>query len=153
MFLSESEVAQLFPTLCNPMDCSLPGSSIHGIFQAIVLEWGAIAFSRGSSWPRDRTWVSLIVDRSHQGSFLKTLSNMTWSYLIVSIIHLQSEIFVDSLDGVLFQLLSIQWHFLAFNYIALGCSLSLFLIQYAFLRLKRRHKWRSHPSEKKFKLI
>ena len=42
---SESEVAQSCPTLCNPMDCSLPGSSIHGIFQAKVLEWGAIAFS------------------------------------------------------------------------------------------------------------
>ena len=42
---SESEVAQSYPTLSNPMDCSLPGSSIHGIFQARVLEWGAIAFS------------------------------------------------------------------------------------------------------------
>ena len=43
---SESEVAQLCPTLSNPMDCSLPGSSNHGIFQARVLEWGAIAFSK-----------------------------------------------------------------------------------------------------------
>ena len=42
---SESEVTQLCLTLSNPMDCSLPGSSIHGIFQARVLEWGAIAFS------------------------------------------------------------------------------------------------------------
>ena len=42
---SESEVAQLCATLSNPMDCSLPGSSIHGIFQARILEWGAIAFS------------------------------------------------------------------------------------------------------------
>ena len=42
---SESEVAQSFPTLSNPMDCSLPGSSIHGILQARVLEWVAIAFS------------------------------------------------------------------------------------------------------------
>ena len=42
---SESEVAQLCPTLCDPMDCSPPGSSIHGIFQARVLEWGAITFS------------------------------------------------------------------------------------------------------------
>ena len=42
---SESEVAQSCLTLCDPMDCSLPGSSIHGIFQARVLEWGAIAFS------------------------------------------------------------------------------------------------------------
>ena len=42
---SESEVTQSCPTLCNPMDCSPPGSSVHGIFQARVLEWGAIAFS------------------------------------------------------------------------------------------------------------
>ena len=42
---SESEDAQLYPTLSDPMDCSLPGSSVHGIFQARVLEWGAIAFS------------------------------------------------------------------------------------------------------------
>ena len=41
----ESEVAQSYPTLSDPMDCGLPGSSIHGIFQARVLEWGAIAFS------------------------------------------------------------------------------------------------------------
>ena len=43
---SEREVTQLYPTLSDPMDYSLPGSSIHGIFQARVLEWGAIAFSR-----------------------------------------------------------------------------------------------------------
>ena len=42
---SQSEVSQSCPTLSDPMDCSLPGSSIHGIFQARVLEWGAIAFS------------------------------------------------------------------------------------------------------------
>jgi len=42
---SESEVIQLCPTLSDPMDCSLPGSSAHGIFQARVVEWGAIAFS------------------------------------------------------------------------------------------------------------
>ena len=41
---SESEAAQLCPTLCDPMDCSTPGSSVHGIFQARVQEWGAIAF-------------------------------------------------------------------------------------------------------------
>ena len=58
-----SEVTQLCLTLCDPMDCSLPGSSVHGIFQAIVLEWIAISFSRGSSQPRERTQVSRIVDR------------------------------------------------------------------------------------------
>ena len=46
---SESEVAQSCPTLSNPMDCSSPGSSVHGIFQARVLEWDAIAFSSWSS--------------------------------------------------------------------------------------------------------
>ena len=44
-------VSQLFPTLCNPIDCSPPGSSIHGILQARILEWVAIPFSRGSSNP------------------------------------------------------------------------------------------------------
>ena len=44
---SESEVTQSCPTLSDPMDCSLPGFSIHGIFQARELEWGAIAFSKG----------------------------------------------------------------------------------------------------------
>ena len=43
---SESEVVQSCPTLCDPMDCSPPGPSVHGIFQATVLEWGAIAFSK-----------------------------------------------------------------------------------------------------------
>ena len=55
---SESEVTQSCPTLCYPMDCSLSGSSIYGIFQTRVLEWIAIAFSRGSSRPRDQTCVS-----------------------------------------------------------------------------------------------
>ena len=58
-----SEVAQPCPTLRDPMDCSLLGSSIHGIFQERILEWGAIAFSRGSSRPRDWTWVSCSVGR------------------------------------------------------------------------------------------
>ena len=51
-------VAQSCPTLCDPMDCSPLGSSVHGILQARILEWIAIPFSRGSSWPRDRTQVS-----------------------------------------------------------------------------------------------
>ena len=51
-------VNMLCPTLCNPMDCSSPGSSVHEISQARTLEWVAISFSRGSSWPRDWTCVS-----------------------------------------------------------------------------------------------
>ena len=55
-------VAQLCSILCEPMDCSPPGSSIHGILQARILEEVAIPFSRGSSWPRDQTWVSCTAD-------------------------------------------------------------------------------------------
>ena len=60
---SESEVAQSCPTLCDHMDCSLSGSSVHGVFQARVLEWIAISFSRWSSWPRNWTRVSCIAGR------------------------------------------------------------------------------------------
>ena len=49
--------------LCNPLDCSPPGSSVHGIFQARILEWVAISFSSRSSQPRDQTQVSHIADR------------------------------------------------------------------------------------------
>ena len=51
-------VAQSCLTLCDPMDCSPPGFSVHGILQAGILEWRAIPFSRGFSQPRDQTWVS-----------------------------------------------------------------------------------------------
>ena len=59
----ENEVTQSCLTLCDPMDCSLPGSSVHGIFQARVLECIAISFSRGSSGPRNWTRVSCIAGR------------------------------------------------------------------------------------------
>ena len=68
-----SEVTQSCLTLCDPVDCSLPGSSVHGILQTRILEWIVISFSRGSSRPKDWTWVSHIAGRcftflSHQGS-------------------------------------------------------------------------------------
>ena len=56
-------VTQSCPTLCDPMNCSLPGFSVYGNLQARILEWIAIPFSRGSSWPRDQTLVSWIADR------------------------------------------------------------------------------------------
>ena len=58
-----SEIAQSCVTLCEPIDCSLPGSYLSGIFQARVLEWVDISFSRGSSWPGGRTQVSCIAGR------------------------------------------------------------------------------------------
>ena len=56
-------VTQSCPVLCDPMDCSLPGSSVHGLLQARILEWGALSFSRGSSRPRNWPWVSCIAGR------------------------------------------------------------------------------------------
>ena len=53
-------VAQSCPTLCDPLDCSPPGSSVHGILQARILEWVVISFSRGSFQPRDQTLISYV---------------------------------------------------------------------------------------------
>ena len=57
MLWKDCLVTQSCPILCNPMDCSPPGSSVHGILQARILEWIVIPFSRGSSQPKDQTWV------------------------------------------------------------------------------------------------
>ena len=56
-------VTQSCPTLCDPTNCSPPGFSVHGILQTRILEWVAIPFSRGTSWPRDGTLVSCIAGR------------------------------------------------------------------------------------------
>ena len=65
----ESVVTQSCPTLCNPMDYSPPGSSVHGVLQARILKWIAIPFFRKSSRPSDRTWVrQILYHLSHQGS-------------------------------------------------------------------------------------
>ena len=65
---SESEVAQSCPTLSDPMDHSLPGSSIHGIFQARVLEWGAIAFSEREPYTSIYQYLACYMDRHVQNS-------------------------------------------------------------------------------------
>ena len=62
-YILRSEVAQSCPTLCDPVDYSPPGFSVHRILQARILEWVAISFSRGSSQPRDRTQVSCFAGR------------------------------------------------------------------------------------------
>ena len=62
---SESEVAQSCPTVRNPMDYSPPGSSVHGIFQARVLEWGAIAFSNDGNYVKSTLHGKIIGERMH----------------------------------------------------------------------------------------
>ena len=76
-------VAQLCLILCDPMDCSLPGSdsSAHGILQARILEWVAIPFSRRSSWPRGQTCASYIAGRFFTAWATRQAPN-TWFYKI-----------------------------------------------------------------------
>ena len=73
-----SEVAQSCPTLCDPVDCSPPGSSVHGVLQARILEWVAISFSRGSSRPRNRTHVSRIAGRCFNLWATRDLMALIW---------------------------------------------------------------------------
>ena len=85
---SESEVTQPCPTLCDPMDCSLPVFSVHGILQARILEWVTISFSRGSFQLRDRTRVSCIGGRhfnlwaTREAPFLRVVASNLFRILI-----------------------------------------------------------------------
>ena len=106
----KSEIAQLCLTLCSPMDCSLPGSSVKGIFQARELEWVAIFFSRGSFWPRDWTWVSRIAGRCftiwatreapNLGSMLKSrdLHLLRKVHIVKPMVFSSSQVWIWELD-------------------------------------------------------
>ena len=109
--------AKLCPTLCNPMDCSLTDSSVHGLFQVRILEGVAIPFFKGSSVPRDQSWVScncgqILYCLSHQGSSsrvyfisfhfssLKFLNKFFWcpytsakTFFLLSSFHQQSQVY------------------------------------------------------------
>ena len=93
-----SEVSQSCVTLCDPMDCSLPGSSTHGILQARVLEWVAISFSRGSSQSRDWTWVSHIARRCYT---IWATREALFQHEIFDIKFYSSQFFISSVHGVL----------------------------------------------------
>ena len=82
------KVTQLCPTLCNPMDCSLSGFSVHGILQARILEWVAISFSGGSFQSRDRTLVSCIAGRFFSVWSSREAQGHLWSPSIFEILPL-----------------------------------------------------------------
>ena len=86
-------VTQLCPTLWDPMDCSPPDSSVHGILQVRILEWVAILFSRGSSQPRDWTGGSFIA-----GRFL-TIWATREAWLFISMIHMEPFLKIPLLGG------------------------------------------------------
>ena len=114
-------VAQLGPTLCDPMDCSLSGSSVHGILQARILKWVAMPFSRVSSWSRDQILVSIIEGRlshfSHQGSPLIYIRYKTFETLK----HWEKKKIITkpTPKEPPFQSL---WHYLSFIYAKVLCS-------------------------------
>ena len=90
---SESEVAQSCLTLCDPMDCSLPGSSIHEIFQARVLEWGVIAFSevqsRTQQIDQSKGW-SQTIGAEYQFQVSQSMQNADLEYANQSNVHARS---------------------------------------------------------------
>ena len=109
--MKESEVAQSCPTLCDPMVCILPGSSVHRFFQARILEWVAISFSRGSSQPRGWTRVSSIAGRCF------TLYNVSYTHAVIvvqSLSHVQ--LFVPPWTSACQTLLlsTLSWNLLKF---------------------------------------
>ena len=108
--------AQSCPTLYNPMDCSPPGSSAHGILQVRILEWVAIPFSKVSSQPRNRIWVSWVADRfftikatreaefSYRSMFIYFSLSLTLSNRIrisgVLYLHLKVDRYVSSYKNI-----------------------------------------------------
>ena len=90
MYMYRYIFAQSCLTVCNSMDCSLPSSSVHRILQARILEWVTIPFSRGSSQPRDRTWVSCIAGGSFRSEALRKPS----MYICVCM-YLSSETWIN----------------------------------------------------------
>jgi len=94
----KSEVSQSCLTLCNPMDCNLPGSSVHGILQARVLEWVAISFSRRSSQPRDQTQVAHVAGRCF--TIWATCVRFLWKLLFKSKLHINTVSFLSLLSYI-----------------------------------------------------
>ena len=112
-------ITQLCPTLCNPMDCILPGSSLHGILQARILEWVSISFSRGPSQPRDWTCISCIGRQilchwSHLGSMTNHKYLLNKQISEWKIIELHFWLYFSSVNSV--QQISFNKSSLTFSY-------------------------------------
>ena len=94
IFIVKVKGTQWCPALCDPMDHSPPGSSVHGILQARILEWGALPFSRGSSQLRDGSQVSRITGRfftvwaSREGLWQPCIKQVCWCHFPISIVSL-----------------------------------------------------------------
>ena len=95
--------------LCNPMDCSPPGSSVCEISQARILEWFVISFSRGSSWPRDQTHISCIACKFFSPRMIKLNKYSTNSTFSMSVLVWLSLLFFSLLFPFLIDLSGLFW--------------------------------------------
>ena len=98
-------VSQSCLTLCDPMNCSPPGSSVHGFLQARILEWVAIPFSRGSSPPRDWTWISCIAGRCF------TIWATRETQYVDKVVYIEMQLFFPIFNK------SNQWQFKIYNFL------------------------------------
>ena len=116
---------QLCPTLCDPMYYSPPGSSVHGILQARILEWVAISFSRGSSQPRNQTQVSHIAGRRFNLWATREAHQVLWPVLIeLPLCHWVVNSSLSILDN---GSLSDKW-FLSVSLNSLDCLLTFLIV-------------------------
>ena len=142
---------------CNPMDCSPPGSSVHEYFQARILEWTAISFSRGSSWPRNWTQVFCIAGRFFTDWAMREAQSMYRPIIIQKSICWQ----VQQLEHHLASWLAGSSTSLACEvYLSLLTSLGLFFCDHLILfwrvlaldggaQASQVHGWKNQPSSKK----
>ena len=146
---SESEVAQLCPTPSDLMNCSLPGSSVHGIHQARVLEWAAIFFPRGSSRPKTRTRISCIAGRFFTDLGMREVFRIPWTSLY-ELIHNKSQIKLLSqtiISPLHWQSLgSLVSHFQLFVLSNLHCSSSCLLSCFSCVRLCTTPEMAAHQA-------
>ena len=101
-------VAQSCPTLCNPMECSPPGSSVHGILQARILEGVVMSSSRGSSQPRDWTQVSCTADRFFT-IWATILMNVKWDLILILIWNSQQLVILSLFSYACWAFVYLLW--------------------------------------------
>ena len=99
--------------LCDPMDCSAPGSSVHGIFQGRILEWVAVSFSRASSSPRDWTWVSCVEGRFFNNWATREVTKLcSMGTVLFLICFLESVLIAAVLDHLEFSGQTVNWPYI-----------------------------------------
>ena len=112
--IHKTVVTQSCPTLWDPMDCRPPGSSVHGILQARILEWLAISFSRGSSWPRNQTQISCIAGRFFTNWAMreapwKSANTFLRGYIFICIIYIYTDTHTFMYTHIRTHLVEKQW--------------------------------------------